>query len=75
MIITAYLSGLQTKRGGKSTVWLSGLKKKLGDAFADAIAQFDPDGYRWKWHEGKFYYGIAPGAVDDNGSKAISVYN
>ena len=34
----------------KSTAWLSQLKKKLGEAFADAIAKLDPDGYRWKWH-------------------------
>nr|ACG63824.1 Hypo3 [Microseira wollei] len=59
----------------KLPAWLSNLKKKLGDGFADAIAQFDPDGYRWKWHEGKFYYAIAPGAVDDNGSKALAVYD
>jgi len=61
-------------RLGKSTARLSGLKKRLGEAFADAYAQLDPDGYRWKWHERKFYYGIAPGAVDDNGSKALAVY-
>jgi hypothetical protein len=47
----------------------------LGDAFADAIAQFDPDGYRWKWHEGKFYYGIPPIERDDNCSKALAHYN
>ena len=39
----------------KSEGWLSSLKKKLGDTFADAIAKLDPDGYRWKWHERRFY--------------------
>ena len=62
-------------RLGKSTAWVSRLKKKLGEGFADAIAQLDPGGYRWKWHERKFYYAIAPGAIDDNGSKALAVYD
>ncbi|WP_226594321.1 hypothetical protein [Microseira wollei] len=59
---------------GKSTTWLSGLLKKLGDAFPDAIAPFDPDGYRWKWRQGKFR-AWDEGAVDDNGSKALAAYN
>ncbi|MFB2975063.1 hypothetical protein [Microseira sp. BLCC-F43] len=78
-MLTTYLSGLQTKRTAawvqKSTAWLSGLKKKLGQAFAEAYAQFDPDGYRCSGHERKFYDLIARLAIDDNGSKAVAVYD
>ncbi|MFB2980886.1 transposase [Microseira sp. BLCC-F43] len=59
----------------KSPAWLSNLKKKLGEAFADAYAKLDPDGYRCSGHERKFYYAIAPDAIDDNGSKALAAYN
>jgi hypothetical protein len=47
----------------------------LAEGFASADSKLDPDGYRWKWHECKFYYAYAPQAVDDNGSKALAVYN
>ena len=59
----------------KLAPWLSSFKKKMAEAFGDAIAQLDPDGYRWQWHERKFYDAIAPGAKDDNGSKALAVYD
>lgn len=59
----------------KSPGWLSNFKKKLAEGFASADSKLDPDGYRWKWHECKFYYAYTPQAVDDNGSKALAVYN
>jgi Transposase len=74
--VAVWLTGAKlARRLGRSAAWLSQLKRRLGDGLADAIAQYDPDGYRWKWHQRKFYYSIPPGASDDNGSKALSVYD